>query len=86
MYIICTYDVDEKRCVKVMKLLRKYMFHEQKSVFEGELTPAKFKQLKMQLNKIITSSDSVLFYYSFENKKINKEGLGKPMNSHNIII
>ena len=38
MYVICTYDVAEKRCVKVMKVLRKYMFHVQNSVFEGELT------------------------------------------------
>ena len=29
-----------------MKVLRRYMFHVQKSVFEGELTPAKFNELK----------------------------------------
>jgi CRISPR-associated protein Cas2 len=86
MYIICVYDVEEKRCNKVMKLLRKYMFHVQNSVFEGELTPSKFKEVKMNLNKIIQSDDSVLFYYVYENKKINKEGLGKEVESFNIII
>ena len=40
MYIICTYDVKSKNCPKFMKLLRRYLFHVQKSVFEGELTPA----------------------------------------------
>ena len=38
MYIICVYDVKEKRCQKFMKLLRKYLFHVQNSVFEGTLT------------------------------------------------
>ena len=48
MYVICTYDVAEKRCVKVMKVLRKYMFHVQNSVFEGELTASKFNELKVK--------------------------------------
>ena len=39
MYMVCVYDVDEKRCAKVMKVLRNYLFHIQKSVFEGSLTP-----------------------------------------------
>lgn len=46
MYVICTYDVNEKKCSKVMKILRKYLFHIQKSVFEGTLTPKKFKDLQ----------------------------------------
>lgn len=86
MYVICTYDVGEKRCSKVMKVLRKYMFHVQKSVFEGELTPAKLIKIKEELNKIVQSEDSILFYYSYENKKIKKESLGKELDSLNIII
>ena len=27
MYMVCVYDVDEKRCAKVMKVLRNYLFH-----------------------------------------------------------
>lgn len=86
MYVICTYDVSEKKCQKVMKLLRKYMFHVQKSVFEGELPPAKFKTLKHKLEKIIDKNDSVLFYYCYENKKILKEGMGKNVKSLNIFM
>ena len=86
MYVICTYDVDEKKCVKIMKILRRYMFHVQKSVFEGELTPAKFLAVKKELDKIIDCHDSILFYYSYENKKVKKEGLGKDIKDFNIII
>ena len=51
MYVICVYDVNEKRCSKVMKVLRKYLFHIQNSVFEGELTPAKYKILQKELDQ-----------------------------------
>ena len=74
MYVICTYDITEKRCPKVMKVLRRYMFHVQKSVFEGELTPAKFNELKIKLNKIVESDDSVLFYFVYENKLVLEGG------------
>lgn len=69
-----------------MKVLRRYMFHVQKSVFEGELTPAKFNELKIKLNKIVESDDSVLFYFVYENKKIKKDFLGKEPKPTNIII
>lgn len=69
MYVICTYDITEKRYPKVMKVLRRYMFHVQKSVFEGELTPAKFNELKIKLNKII---ESMIVFYSILFMKIKK--------------
>ena len=86
MYVICTYDVNEKKCIKIMKLLRKYLFHVQNSVFEGELTPAKMKQLKEAINKIIDENDQVIFYYTYENKKLKKDGMGKEIKNLNIII
>lgn len=86
MYIICTYDVDAKRCVKVMKLLRKYLFHVQNSVFEGELTPVKMKELKEQLSSLVSEDDSIIFFYAYENKAVNKESLGKPLKNTTSII
>ena len=62
------------------------MFHVQKSVFEGELTPAKFNELKIKLNKIIESDDSVLFFFVYKKKKIKKDFLGKEPKPTNIII
>lgn len=86
MYVICVYDVEEKRCSKVMKILRKYLFHVQNSVFEGELTPAKMKYLKTELNSLIYEQDSLIFYYVYENKKVNREAYGKELIDQNIII
>ena len=59
MYVICVYDVNEKTCVKVMKILRKYLFHIQKSVFEGTLTPKQFSVLKEELHKVTSDEDKV---------------------------
>ncbi len=75
MTIICTYDVKEKRCPKYMKILRKYLFHVQKSVFEGNLTPKQFRCLKEELNRIKAEDDSVIFYISYNEKQIYKYDL-----------
>lgn len=85
MYVICTYDVNEKTCNKVMKILRKYLFHAQNSVFEGTLTPNKFKQLKEELSKVTDEEDSVLFYISYNEKQIYKQSLNGNEPSFNIL-
>lgn len=85
MYIICTYDVKDIRCAKVMKVCRQYLFHVQESVFEGTLTPHKFNCLKKELDKIIHEEDSVHFYISYDEKQFQKEYLGKKDISTNII-
>lgn len=41
MFVILTYDVKAKRDTKVMKVCRKYLTHDQKSVFEGMITEKK---------------------------------------------
>lgn len=85
MYVICVYDVDEKRCNKCKTLLRKYLFHVQKSVFEGELTPALYKELKDKLNIIIKNKDQVIFYFTYNNKQMYKNALGKTNSISNVI-
>lgn len=71
MYIIVVYDVDESLCSKYMKVLRKYLFHTQKSVFEGEITTKDFKRLQNELVKIDKNED-VLFYVISSKKALSK--------------
>ena len=85
MYVICTYDVNEKRCDKLKKLLRQYLFHVQKSVFEGELTPHQMKVLQEKIKKIFQIEDSVQLYYCYNNKQIYKDKLGNNSDYLNII-
>lgn len=77
MYVIIVYDVEEKRVGKVLKYLRKYLHWVQNSVFEGELTDGKFKEVQMGLKKLIkVDQDSILFYKLRTEKEIEKEVMG----------
>ena len=86
MYIICTYDVNEKKCSKIMKILRKYLFHVQKSVFEGTLTPHQYQLLQEELSHIVSKDDSIIFFFSYNDKQVYKKELGIQSKSRNIIL
>ena len=87
MYVICVYDVYAKRCLKVMNILRKYLFHVQESVFEGELTPKQCTDLNKELNDIIKDDDEVIMYYTYSNKQLNRMVNGKKKSfNKNILI
>ena len=63
MYVLLVYDVEEKRVAKALKLCRQYLNWIQNSVFEGELTEGKLKELKLKLKKILDIEvDSVLIF------------------------
>ena len=88
MYVVAVYDIStidkkgQKRLNKIMKLFRKYLHHTQKSVFEGELTEAKFMALKTETDKIINSSEDYVIFFKVENKKnLKKEMLGIQFDS-----
>ena len=53
MFIILYYDVNTKRCSKMLKLCRKYLTWVQNSVFEGELTKAMLEKLKYEIKRYI---------------------------------
>ena len=83
MYIIAMYDINtetkggRKRLRLIFKLLKKYLIRIQNSVFEGELTKAKFEEMKLKVNDIInTTKDSVIFFKSRDIKWMDKEILG----------
>lgn len=45
MYVILIYDFGEKRVAKMLKLCRKYLNWIQNSVFEGEISEVRLKEL-----------------------------------------
>ena len=69
-----------------MKIFRKYLFHVQESVFEGELTPTQYKKLTKEIDKIITEEDQVIFYYAYNQKQILKKEIGKIENKTQVIF
>ncbi len=77
MYIIIVYDVEQKRVAKVCKYLRKYLHWIQNSVFEGEVSEGKFKELQTGLKRIINKEvDSILFFKLRASYDVEKEVMG----------
>jgi CRISPR-associated protein Cas2 len=78
MYVILVYDVAQKRVGKMLKLCRQYLCWIQNSVFEGELSDAKLRELKSQIGSIIDAeSDSVIIFTNKMSYNMDKEILGK---------
>lgn len=78
MYVILVYDCSEKRVAKMLKLCRKYLNWIQNSVFEGEITEVKLKELKFKSKEIMDEdTDSLIIFSSRNEKWLDKEIIGK---------
>jgi len=77
MYIILVYDIGEKRVGKMLKLCRQYVNWIQNSVFEGEITDVKLKELKSRAQAIMEMDvDSLIIFKSRQEKWLDKEVVG----------
>ncbi len=77
MYVILVYDIGEKRVGKILKLCRQYLNWIQNSVFEGEITPVKLKELLSRIREVINKKeDSVIIFKSREERWLEKEIVG----------
>lgn len=77
MYVIVVYDVDQKRCGKMLKLCRKYLHHIQNSVFEGEITEGKLEEMRLKAKRIMKDDgDSLIIFKSRNEKWLDKEICG----------
>lgn len=62
MFVIIFYDVESKRCNKMLKTCRKYLQWVQNSVLEGEISVATFEEMISDIKNIIKANDSVVVY------------------------
>lgn len=60
MYVLVTYDAFDGRTEKFRKILVRYLTHEQKSVFAGDLTETKLLALRADLAKVAVPEDRIL--------------------------
>lgn len=86
MNVICMYDAENKKCIKFQKLLKRYLYPVQKSVFQGTLTPAQFRRLKSELEKLASEKDSVCLFYTYNDKAMCCNNIGKKLRNKRIII
>lgn len=86
MYVILVYDIEEKRVGKMLKLCRRYLHWIQNSVFEGELTEVKLRELKYHASQIMQDKDSLIIFSSRDQKWLEKEIVGSERNSLDTIL
>lgn len=78
MYVILVYDMGEKRVGKMLKHCRKYLNWIQNSVFEGEITDVKFKEMILGAKQIMDEeTDSLIMFKSRNQKWLDKQVVGK---------
>ncbi|AYD48412.1 CRISPR-associated endonuclease Cas2 [Arachidicoccus soli] len=81
MYVILVYDIGEKRVGKMLKLCRQYLNWIQNSVFEGEITEVKLKELLNKAKVIMNiEDDSIIVFSSRQEKWLDKQVIGKEKN------
>lgn len=87
MYVILVYDIEEKRVAKMLKLCRRYLNWIQNSVFEGEITPVKLKELLQEAKQIMDEEkDSCIIFKGRQEKWLDKQVIGKEKNQLDNIL
>lgn len=87
MYVILVYDINQKRVGKMLKLCRQYLNWIQNSVFEGELTDVKLKELLHKAKIImVAGSDSIIVFKSRQERWLEKMVIGVEKNNLNNIL
>ena len=87
MYVILVYDIGQKRVGKMLKLCRRYLNWIQNSVFEGEITEVKFKELLAKAKGIMNlEKDSIIVFKSRDEKWLEKQVVGLERNELNNIL
>ena len=78
MYVLLVYDIRERRVGKMLKLCRQYLNWIQNSVFEGEISEVKLKELLLKAAAFLDlQEDSVLVFKSRSQQWLEKEVLGQ---------
>ena len=87
MYVILVYDFGEKRVSKMLKLCRKYLNWIQNSVFEGEISEARLKELLMQSDKFMKKDeDSIIIFSGPSQSSMDKLIIGKERSTIDIFL
>jgi len=87
MYVIVVYDIGEKRVGKMLKLCRRYVNWIQNSVFEGEITEVKLKELVSKAEDIMEKEeDSLIIFKGRDETWLKKQVVGKERNTLDTIL
>lgn len=80
-HFFITYDIaDPKRLNQVAKIIKKYLNRRERSVYDGNLSPARLKQLKKEIENVIEKTeDHCTIIPLTELCRRNIQIIGKPL-------
>lgn len=87
MYVILVYDFGEKRVGKMLKLCRRYLCWVQNSVFEGEISAARLKELLMSAEQFMKKEeDSIILFKGRDKTWMEKEIVGREKSETDVFL
>ncbi len=90
MFVVVAYDiVDDRKRLRVAKLMKQYGVRVQKSVFECILDDRRYLRMKEQIEKLIDWEEDGVRYYSLCRgclKNIETSGVGIVVDDEELII
>lgn len=87
VFVLVIYDIiDNKKRVKLAKLLLGYGFRIQKSAFEAKLTESKYRKLLTELKMYESAEDSIRVYRIIGNGNVTVFGEEKDTELEDIIV
>ncbi len=83
MFVVVAYDIaNDRRRLKIMKILKGYGEHVQESVFECHLRDNTYRKMKRQLEQLINPADDNVRLYHLcakDIERIEELGVGRPV-------
>ncbi len=87
MYVIIVYDIEVPRINKIRKILRKYLFWVQNSVFEGALSDSSYKAMISEVKKELKKDyDSLVIYKCKSQKALKRSVIGRDFLESDFVI
>lgn len=88
MYVILVYDFGERRVGKMLKLCRRYLNWIQNSVFEGEISEARLKELLMLCDAFMKKEeeDSIIIFSGSSQYTMDKRIVGKERSNIDVFL
>lgn len=64
MHTIVVYDTAQERNPRILRTCRRYLHHVQRSVFEGQLTPAQLRRFQSEVSELIDHGEDHVIVYT----------------------
>ncbi len=86
MYVIIVYDTEQKNCAVLHKHLKKFLYWNQNSVFEGTVSKSQLMKIKDILEKKRAENSHIIIYSMENDKLVTKEEMGEGKGGFDNVI